>query len=240
MFVERSGLPATQTLPSNRTSQVIFRAKNLRSVFLFSQATAQQESETKQNLQNKCNWVYCVCFGLWPFNLFFPVILSLFDWMGVLWPQLSKVLKPVHWAGSVPFPPVSLQRQVGCLLLWPVFISGEILHCFLVGVNKSYVIATSDLWLFIHASNLLPSLPTLLPNINNANSIHSSLMMRQQVPSDEADYIPILLLNQTRIVVPSTSQHCATSLWIKRRGIYMQGKIVVQIVLDMLFSIWGH
>ena len=31
-------------------------------------------------------------------------------------------------------------------------------HCFLVGwcTNKSYVIATSDLWLFIHASNLLP------------------------------------------------------------------------------------
>ena len=29
--------------------------------------------------------------------------------------------------------------------------------------NKSYVIATSDLWLFIDASNLLPSLPTLLP-----------------------------------------------------------------------------
>ena len=34
-------------------------------------------------------------------------------------------------------------------------------HCFLVGwcTNKSYVIATSDLWLFIHASNLLPSTP---------------------------------------------------------------------------------
>ena len=29
--------------------------------------------------------------------------------------------------------------------------------------NKSYVIATSDLWLFIDASNLLPTLPTLLP-----------------------------------------------------------------------------
>ena len=39
----------------------------------------------------------------------------------------------VHWAGSIPFPPVSLQRQVVCLLLQPVFISGESLHCFLVG-----------------------------------------------------------------------------------------------------------
>ena len=77
----------------------------------------------------------------------FPV-LFLFDWVGVLWPQLSKVLKPVCWARSVPFPPVSMQRQVVCLpLLQPVFISGESLHCFLAGrcTNKSYVIATSDL-----------------------------------------------------------------------------------------------
>jgi len=36
--------------------------------------------------------------------------------------QLSKVLKPVRWAGSVPFLPVSLQRQVVCLLLRPVFV----------------------------------------------------------------------------------------------------------------------
>ena len=36
--------------------------------------------------------------------------------------QLSKVLKVVCWAGSVPFSPVSLQRQVVCLLLWPVFM----------------------------------------------------------------------------------------------------------------------
>ena len=49
-----------------------------------------------------------------PFNLFFPVVLILFDWVGVLWPQLPKVLKPVRWAGSVLFLPVSLQRQVVC------------------------------------------------------------------------------------------------------------------------------
>ena len=54
-------------------------------------------------------------------SLFFPV-LFLFDWVGVLWPQLSKVLEPVRWAGSVPFLPVSLQRQVVCLLLRPVFM----------------------------------------------------------------------------------------------------------------------
>ena len=64
--------------------------------------------------------------------------------------QLSKVLKVVCWAGSVPFSPVSLQRQVVCLTVAAsvhVFISRESLHCFLVGwcTNKSYVIATSDL-----------------------------------------------------------------------------------------------
>ena len=32
-----------------------------------------------------------------------------FDWVGVLWPQLSKVLKFVRWARRVFFPPVSLQ-----------------------------------------------------------------------------------------------------------------------------------
>ena len=99
-------------------------------------------------------------------NLFFPV-LFLFDWVGGLLAQLSKVLKVVCWAGSVPFPPVSLQRQVVCLLLWPVFMCfhhrGE--PTLFPGwyTNKSYVIATSDLWLFIHASNLLPSTPHPTP-----------------------------------------------------------------------------
>ena len=32
-----------------------------------------------------------------------------FDWVGVFWPQLSKVLKLVRWARRVLFPPVSLQ-----------------------------------------------------------------------------------------------------------------------------------
>ena len=81
--------------------------------------------------------------------------------MGVLCAQLSKVLKPVRLAGSVLFPP-SVPAEAGCLFTVAagvyVFILGESLHCFLVGwcTNKSYVIATSDLWLFIHASNLLP------------------------------------------------------------------------------------
>ena len=32
------------------------------------------------------------------------------------------MLQLERWAGSVPFPPVSLKRQVVCLLLWPVFM----------------------------------------------------------------------------------------------------------------------
>ena len=33
--------------------------------------------------------------------IFSFLCLILFDWVGVLWPHLSKVLKPVRWAGSV-------------------------------------------------------------------------------------------------------------------------------------------
>ena len=61
--------------------------------------------------------------------------------------QLSKVLKVVCWAGSIPFPP-SVPAEAGCLFTVAagvhVFISVESLHCFLVGVQIK-VIATSDL-----------------------------------------------------------------------------------------------
>ena len=75
-----------------------------------------------------------------------------------------------------PFSP-SVPAEAGCLFAVAAcvheFISGESLHCFLAGANKGYVIATSDLWLFIHASNLLPSLPTPLPytNINYYSNV---------------------------------------------------------------------
>ena len=58
--------------------------------------TAQQKCTHLYN----CKWLYCVCSGPWPFNLFFPV-LSLFDWVGVLWPQLLKALKLVCWAHRI-------------------------------------------------------------------------------------------------------------------------------------------
>ena len=71
-----------------------------------------------------------------------------FDWVGILWPQLSKVLKLLH----CPLRPLSpnVPAVAGCqfkLVQAAAYASdsGESLHCLLVGVNKSYVIATSYL-----------------------------------------------------------------------------------------------
>ena len=58
------------------------------------------KKQNKQKTTTTCNRVYCMCFGPWPFNLFFPVLV-LFYWVWVLWPQLSKVLKLVRWARRV-------------------------------------------------------------------------------------------------------------------------------------------
>ena len=105
-------------------------------------------SRMKNEKKMEKNLTECIVYMLWPFNLFF-LVLFLFDWMGALWLQLSKVLKPVRWASS-PFSP-SVPAEAGCLFAVAagvhVFISGESLHCFLVGwcTNKSSVIATSDL-----------------------------------------------------------------------------------------------
>ena len=72
-----------------------------------------------------CNRVYCIHVpGHDPITFSFRSFSFLIGWGGRkgLWPQLSKVLKVVSRAGSIPFPPVSLQRQVVCLLLRPVFM----------------------------------------------------------------------------------------------------------------------
>ena len=45
-----------------------------------------------------------------------------FDWVGVLWPHLSESVKSCALGRQRPFPPVSLQRQVVCLLRRPVFM----------------------------------------------------------------------------------------------------------------------
>ena len=69
----------------------------------------------------------------------------LFDWVGVLWPQLSKVLKLVPCPLSPSVPAVAGRQLVIVRAAAYASDSGESLHCFLVGASKSYVIATSDL-----------------------------------------------------------------------------------------------
>ena len=85
---------------------------------------------------------------------------------------------------SHPFPS-SVPAEAGCLFAVAacvhVFISGESLHCFLVGVIKSYDIATSDLWLFISyfqpaslASHPAPlHVYTLIADIHTNDCTHS-------------------------------------------------------------------
>ena len=76
-----------------------------------------------------------------------------------------------------PFSP-SVPAEAGCLLLRPMFMFSSQGRAYtvswLVGVQIK-VIATSDLWLFIHASNLLPSTPhtTPLQNLALASRIGS-------------------------------------------------------------------
>ena len=79
-------------------------------------------SQTSSVYENVCNQLYCVCFGPWPFNLSFLSFL-LFDWVGVLSPQLSKVLKLVHWACCILFPPCPCRSRSSissncCLCVW--------------------------------------------------------------------------------------------------------------------------
>ena len=78
--------------------------------------------------------------------------------------QLSKVLKVLCWAGSVPFPPVSLQRQVVCLTVAAcvhVFIRGELtLVSWLVGVQIKVMLQQP---LTCDSSSMLPTCFPQLP-----------------------------------------------------------------------------
>ena len=82
-----------------------------------------------------------------------------------------------------------------------VFITGESLHCFLVGVQIK-VIATSDLWRFIHASNLLPSTPhpTPLQNLALLSRIGSRRVTHQ--PGDSVEELS-----------EGTGRQCSGAVW---------------------------
>ena len=109
------------------------------------------------------NWVYCACSGPWPFNLSFLSFSFLIGWEFYGPNYLKCSVKTCALGRQRRFPP-SVPAVAGrqLVIVW-LADSGESLHFFLVGANKSYAIATSDLWLFIHASNLLPLLPTPHP-----------------------------------------------------------------------------
>ena len=59
-------------------------------------------AHTHTQIYNICNRVYCIHVPGHDPLLFSFLSFILFDWVGVLWPQLSKVLKPVCWACSIP------------------------------------------------------------------------------------------------------------------------------------------
>ena len=90
------------------------------------------------------------------------------------------MLKVVCWAGSVPFPPVSLQRQVVCLLLRPVFMFSSQGRAYtvswLVGVQIKVMLQQP---LTCGSSSMLPTCfpltphPTPLQNLALASRIGS-------------------------------------------------------------------
>ena len=93
---------------------------------------------------------------------------------------MALIIRSVKTCALGPPSPLSLSvpAEAG-RLLWTA--SGKSLHCFPVGVNKSYVIATGDFSLFIHASNLLPSLPTPLPYMLTVEFFFKSLKKKLAV-----------------------------------------------------------
>ena len=87
-------------------------------------------------------------------------------------------------------------------------------HCFLVGwcTNKSYVIATSDLWLFIHASNLLSLYsPSPLP-YNKFHHHHGSIATDTKwIPGDYPSITRAHHSHSLLYPVPS----CQVSYWLQ-------------------------
>ena len=120
-----------------------------------------QTTGTQQGFVHVTECIVCVQGGHDPFLSF-----QFLFWLGgsfmalIIWSVTTCALGPPRPLS--PSVPAVAGRQ---LVRAAAFASdsGERLHCFLVGKIKSYVIATADLWLFIHASNMLPSLPASLP-----------------------------------------------------------------------------
>ena len=95
---------------------------------------------------------------------------------------------------------------------------GESLHWFLVGANKSYVIATSDLWLFINASNLLPSLSTPLPyklkEQTTTKNMENVVGIRWLVTLDDGFVRPTPLIVTHEAMITQT-KHFKQDYWLQ-------------------------
>ena len=167
-WIDLSACPSFQQLQlaiynEMQTATLVFWTTDPISSVSFSLSLTHTHTHTHTQIYNICNRVYCIhVLGHDPL-IFSFLSFILFD---CLWPQLSKVLKPVHWASSVPFPP-SVPAEAGCLFAVAagVMCSSQgraYTVSWLIGVQIK-VIATSDLWLFIHASSLLTSTPHPTP-----------------------------------------------------------------------------
>ena len=131
------------------------------------------------NLKNACNRVYCIHVPGHDPLIFSFLSFILFDWVGVLWPQLSKVSKLVRWACSVPFPP-SVPAEAGSLFAVAagvhVFIQGRAYTCFLVGWCKVM------LWqpLTCDSSSMLPTCFPSTPHPHSPTFVTNLLLFEHQ------------------------------------------------------------
>ena len=117
-----------------------------------------------------CNWVHRVFSGPWPFKVFLSLFWLDESFMALTYEVVKTCMLGPH-ASSLPQCPCRSGLFSAAAWAPMCLISGESLHGFLVGVNKSYIIATSDSWLFIHTSNL----QALTPHPASLQSIHVSV-----------------------------------------------------------------
>ena len=100
----------TEKKEEKRLSQSLYRIRQSVSQRLCALAGQKTLHRYSPIMLRYCGiYIYVVCVsGYDPLTFSFLSFLF-FDWVGVLWSQLSKVLKLVRWARRVLFPPVSLQ-----------------------------------------------------------------------------------------------------------------------------------
>ena len=140
----------------------------------------------------------------------------------------------MRWAGSVPSPPPpppSVPAEAGCLFPFAasvhVFISGESLHCFLVGwcANKSY----SNLWLscdFIvqelcESRGGRPGL-SVLTSLLVSGIGHNLSLICQLTSEDINQHFMLWLFINASNLLPSTPHPAPLPTWRLRAGLEIE------------------